>query len=386
MARPSARAAVGSNRYHDQVINDTVNFAFAIPPAQIPWFTAAGVLAVFLAAWALRRLDRVRAKRLAQFVEQRLGDRLLLNYNARLRRPLSWFTLIGFVFLLIALAQPHWGQAWQEVHQRSHDVLVLLDVSESMRVENPLPNRLERAKQKIEALLDRSAGDRFGLIAFSGAPELMCPLTLDHGYFKSVLNAVDTDSISYEGTDIAAALELAGTIFEKQDQEMGEATKDTRAVLLVSDGEAVEGDAAAASAALAEYARVFVIGVGDPRGAPVKYSAEYQGRRLAMATGEAHVSKLDEAGLQIVAVRGEGGYTRSTPGNDDIELVHGLMQTLAEREVSSDIRLQLVNRYQWPLAISIICFALEGLWLVLMPALQRLSLPRRRKEEAPQYA
>lgn len=361
-----------------------MNFTFAIPAQHLPWWIAAGIAAVILVAWLLRRLDRVRARRLANFVDLRLGERLLLDYDARLRRPLPWFTLIGFVFLLIALAQPHWGEAWQEVHQRSHDVLVLLDVSESMRAENPLPNRLERAKQKIASLLDRSPGDRFGFIAFSGAPELMCPLTLDHGYFKTVLNAVDTDSISYEGTDIAAALELAAGVFKKQDEELGKASKDTRAVLLLSDGEAVEGDAAATAAALADYARVFVVGIGDPRGAPVKYGTALRGQRFALADGEPHVSKLDEQGLQTVAMRGDGGYTRSTPGNDDIELVHSLMQSLAEREVSSDIRLQLVNRYQWPLAVAIACFALEGLWLVLIPVAQRIST--RRRAEAPQYA
>ena len=363
-----------------------MDFTFAIPTQQLPWWIAAGVAAVVLVAWLLRRLDRVRARRLASFVDLRLGERLLLNYDARLRRPLSWFTLAGFVFLLIALAQPHWGEAWREVHQRSHDVLVLLDVSESMRAENPLPNRLERAKQKISSLLDRAPGDRFGLIAFSGAPILMCPLTLDHGYFKSVLSAVDTDSISEEGTDIAAAIELAKGVFEKQDAELGKTSRDTRAILLLSDGEAVAGDAATAAADLADYGRVFVIGIGDPRGATVKYSAQFGGRRLALADSEPHVSKLDEQGLQTVAMRGNGGYTRSTPGNDDIELVHGLMQSLAEREVSSDIRLQLVNRYQWPLAVAILFFALEGLWLVIIPLAQRVASRRRRQAEVPRYA
>src|SRR5690606_24291450 len=127
LAPPSARAAVGSSPYHES--SPTVNFTFAIPAQQLPWWVAGALAAVIFVGWLLRRLDRLRAQRLAGFVDQRLGERLLLNYDARLRRPLSWFTLLGFIFLLFALAQPHWGEAWQEVHQRSHDVLVLLDVS-----------------------------------------------------------------------------------------------------------------------------------------------------------------------------------------------------------------------------------------------------------------
>jgi Ca-activated chloride channel family protein len=252
-----------------------------------------------------------------------------------------------------------------------------------MLAENPAPNRLERAKQKIAALTDMAFGDRFGLVAFSGAAELMCPLTLDHGYFRTVLAAVDTDSISYEGTDIAAALEVAQATFEDQEASDAGAGRDNRAVLLISDGEAVAGNAGAAVGDLAKLAHVFVIGVGDPRGTTVNYTNRFVRGDVG---SETHVSRLDEAALQDLALTGGGGYIRSTASNRDMEEIHGLISQLFARGVDDDIESRLVNRYQWPLAGAIACFAGEGLWLVLLPWLGRRRDRRTALAEEARYA
>lgn len=344
-----------------------MNFSFGFPMDQLPWWLMAGIAAMGLLVFVLRRQERNRNERLRRFVDSRLAPRLLPGHDARLRRPLFWLTVAGFGFLLIALAQPHWGESWQQVQRRSHDILICLDVSKSMLAENPLPNRLERAKQKIVSIVDRTPGDRFGLIAFSGAAELMCPLTLDTGYFRSVLSAVDTDSISFEGTDISSALELAIDVFRKQEEETGDYTKDSRAILLISDGEEGSGDAVALAAEAAKHARVFVIGVGDPRGTEITYTGPRGIRTTIMDGDKPHLSKLDEQTLSRIAIEGNGGYIRSTPGNADIDTIYDLIQQLSAKNVTSDIRLRLVNRYQWPLAIAIACFAAEGLWLVVLP-------------------
>ncbi len=352
---------------------------FGFPTNQLPYWLLAAALIVAACIVALRWLERRRQVRLARFVDLKLGERLLPGFDVNARRPMFWLTAIGLVCLAIAFLQPHWGQAWQEVHQRSHDVLIVLDTSESMLAENPLPNRLERSKQKILSLLERTPGDRFGLVVFSGAAELMCPLTVDLGYFRSVLNAVDTNSISLEGTDIAAALEVATDTFRDQEEETGDYSRDSRAILLVSDGEAVTGDALKSAENAANFARIFVIGVGDPRGAEVTYNTPVGRRTLRDDEGQPHLSKLDEEALSRIALAGGGGYTRSTPGNSDIDSIYGLVQQLAARDVSGELRLQLVNRYQWPLAIAIVCFAAEGVWLALLPWMRER---RARKLEA----
>ena len=248
----------------------------------------------------------------------------------------------------------------------SRDIMICLDTSESMLAKNPLPNRLERSKQKILALIDRAPGDRYGLVAFSGGAELQCPLTHDQGYFRAVLNAVDTDTISYEGTDIAAALHEATEVFKEDAEQTGDYNKDARAILLISDGEQVAGDAVEAAEEAARYARVYVIGVGDPNGAEIRIPDLV--RRTTRGGGEAtHLSKLDEDTLIKVAQFGQGGYIRTTPDNRDIEEIHGHIEKLAARSADSDIRFHLVNRYQWPLALAILCFAAEGLWVAVLP-------------------
>ncbi len=357
------------------------SFGFIFPLSQLHWWVGGSILVVTLVAVGLIKLEKRRQARVAQFVAAELAPRLLPGYDVNLRRPLFWLAMAGCVFMAATFAQPHWGQSWQKINQQSHDVLVCLDTSESMRAANPLPTRMDRAKQKIMSVLDRASGDRFGLVAFSGAAALQCPLTHDHGYFKAVLNAIDTDTISMEGTDIAAALREAVKVYKEQAVESGTSDRNSRAILLISDGEQLSGDAIAEAEAAAEFARVYVIGVGDPSGAEITLP-EWMERYVSSSTArQPHLSKLDEETLSKIAISGKGGYIRSTPDNSDINQIYDHFQNLTTYSASSDVRLRLVNRYQWFLALAIACFAGEGLWITLMPwvrawRVRRLARPR----------
>ncbi|PCJ63815.1 MAG: hypothetical protein COA73_04810 [Candidatus Hydrogenedentota bacterium] len=353
-----------------------MNFGFIFPYENLALWGGAALAVLILIGYVFIRLERQRAGRLGSFIELRLVSRLFAGVDRALRKPLLWLTLAGFTFMAITFAQPHWGKSLEPENILSHDILVVLDVSESMLAENPLPNRLERAKQKIEEILSRSKGDRVGLIAFSGAAELMCPFTRDLGYFMTVLNAVDTDSISFEGTDIASALELAIATFQDQDDETLEDLSGSRAILLISDGEEGLADNSTkdliATARLAgEYARVFVIGVGDPRGAEVMYSNRLGLRGQFANQGQPHISKLDEATLSKIALEGRGGYIRSSANNSDVDEMHGLIQQLFTQDATGDVSDRLVNRYQWPLALAFVCFLMEGVWLAMLPLFRK---------------
>ena len=354
-----------------------MDIAFVFPMNQLYAWVAAGVVSLAVIAMALRYFERFRTRRLDGFIDANLAPRLLSGVDVRLRRPLFWLTLFGFGFLAMALAQPHAGQSWDQVTRRSHDIIVCLDTSESMLAKNPLPNRLERAKQKIGAIVDRAFGDRFGLVAFSGAAELMCPLTLDHGYYRTVLAAVTTDSIGLEGTDIAAALEVAMATFKDQDAEGDETSKGTRAIILISDGEQVSGDVLDIARQASEYARIHVIGVGDPRGAAITYRNRFSRGVQLSEEDQNHVSRLDEATPRRIAEEGHGGYTRARADNSDVDEIFELIQELFAKDVEGDIRRQLVNRYQWPLAAGIACFATEGVWLSFLPWVRWWRLRRQ---------
>lgn len=328
---------------------------------------AAGV--VVCSAVGLHLFERGRRTRMAQFAEASLMPRLLAGYSGGIRRPLVWLMVCGFGALAVAAAQPHWGQSWKEIKKQSRDILVVLDTSESMNAENPLPTRLARANYKVASLMERMPGDRFGLLAFSGAAALQCPPTNDHGYFKAVLDAVSTNTISMEGTDLAAALIEAGNAFKNQSNGNPAYLKDNRVILLISDGEQGETDQEAVFAAaedVAEFARIYVMGVGDPRGTEVAIPESLTRYGIGRA-GETHLSKLDEDSLIQVARIGDGRYVRSSADEWDIDRIVEFMEKVDSRTVGSDVRLRLVNRYQWPLAIAIVLFVAEGLWWVVMP-------------------
>ncbi len=348
-----------------------MNIGFSFPNGQLHWWLILGIALMAIVVYALRRLDTRREGRIHRFVELHLAPRLLEGSELSSRKPLFWCTTLGIGFLLLALAQPHWGESFEEIQRQSHDVLICLDISESMNATVPLPSRLERAKQKVQALIARNPNDRYGLVAFSGAPQLMCPLTLDHGYFMSVLNAVSTRSISYEGTNIAAALEECVKTFKEQDDVSGVDESDFRAVLLISDGEQIEDDAVALASSVKDYAHFFVIGVGDPKGTLVELALPARRRNAKPQPAlEPHLSKLDEPTLTRIATRGGGGYIRLTPDNRDIIEIDSLIREIASRDTFGGVQINLVNRYQWPLSLAILFFFLEGAWLVCLPILR----------------
>lgn len=357
-----------------------MNLEFIFPLRQLHWWLGLAIIAITLIVLGLRALEKRRQARLDRFVEAGLAPRLLLGYDPIMRRPLFWLTMAGFALLALTFAQPHWGQSWQEVRQQSHDIIVCLDTSESMNAANPLPTRIERAKQKILSILDRTPGDRFALVAFAGAPALECPLTHDLGYFKAVLNAIDTDTISKEGTDIASALREAAKVFREETEKSGIVDNNSRAIVLISDGEQVSGDAIKEAEKASELARVYVIGVGDPNGTEVSLSPQMQ--RYIQRNAGPHLSKLDEETLMKIASSGKGGYIRSTPDNGDIDEIYGFIEKLTTYAASSDVRFRLVNRYQWPLGLAILCFAGEGVWIAVMPLVRIRRSRKARMEKA----
>ena len=353
-----------------------MELTFAFPMKYIVLWLAVTAVSIGAIVVTLRVLERRHLRRISTFVDAKLAPRLLGAYHPRIRRPLLWLTAIGFAAMALTFAQPHWGSAWLDVRKQSRDIMVVLDTSESMNATNPLPTRLESAKQKISALLEMAPGDRFGIIAYSGNAALQCPLTLDHAYVRAVLNAMNTNVVSQEGTNIAGALHEAIRVFEQEDRENGTNGKSARAILLTSDGEQVAGDALAAAEEASEYARIFVIGIGNPDGAQVQMP-EYLLRFDHGGVGErVHLSKLDEETLMQLASRGNGAYARSRSDRRDIEDLFKRFDSLATRDIAGDIRLKTINRFQWPLAVAIACFAGEGLWLAAMPWWRRIRVRR----------
>ncbi len=346
------------------------DFQFIFPMSQLPWWLLLAGVCIAALVVALRWLERRRMQRVESFASSLLATRLLACYDVKVRRPLFWLPVAGCMLLALALAQPHWGRSWREVTRSSRDILVLLDTSESMNATRPLPNRLHRARQKIEAIMTHCSGDRFGLVAFSGDAEVQCPLTLDHGYFRTILKVVNTDILSREGTDIARALEEAASVFKENEERRDEIERASHIVLLLSDGETVDEGALEQARRLSASAGVYVMGIGDAQGALTPFPAWMRMHMSSLPQQMEHFSHLDEEGLSALALAGGGMYVRSRADNSDVERLCEALDGVQGQVVSESLRLRLVNRYRWPLFFALLCFWAEGAWRVLMPWLR----------------
>ena len=225
-----------------------MNFA-ALECLYLLWILPAMLL---LAVYSFRKKDQL----LRLFADTELWDRLMPDVHRR-RQTFKFLLLLAAVALLLtSLLRPRWGFHWEEIKRKGVDIIVAVDVSESMLAEDIQPNRLERAKREITDLVGMLQGDRVGLVAFAGAAFLECPLTLDYGAFRIFLDYLDTELIPVPGTAVGEAIQTAIRSFSTE-------RRASKAIILITDGEDHPGEAEkAAEAAKEKGIRIFTIGVG----------------------------------------------------------------------------------------------------------------------------
>ncbi len=309
---------------------------------------------------------RKKGQLLKVFADQQLWDRLIPEGHQR-RQIFKFITLlIGFSLILFAFLRPRWGFHWEEIQRKGVDILVAVDVSQSMLAEDVKPNRLERAKREITDLVNMLEGDRIGLIAFAGASFLECPLTLDHGAFKMFLDYLDTDLIPVPGSDVGQAVTTAVNSFAP-------GRRASKAMILISDGEDHPREAKEqAEEAAKQGIRIFTVGIGSEEGAPIPVQGGSGGFKKDRQ-GQVILSKLGEASLQQIALATGGNYVRSVSGDMDLKRIYTeIREKLEAGELGTTRRQRWEERFQWFLFGGILLIALEA----LIP--ERKSLPGRR--------
>jgi len=291
----------------------------------------------------------------AQFVDASLFPRLVSPRAVEQRRKKTRLLIWGLVFLLIALAQPRWGFQWEDLKQRGVDIIIALDVSNSMRATDIKPSRLERAKYKVTDLLRMLKGDRVGLVAFAGTSFLHCPLTLDYQAAEMFLGALDTDLISLQGTALGHAIETSIKAFSTTE-------KKSKAIILITDGEDHEGAVLKAlQSAQKEGVKIFVIGIGHGEGVPVP---DPSGGFKRNRSGEIVLSKINEPLLEKIAVESGGVYVRSVHGDMDLRTIYleQIQQSMEKKELKSSRRKHWTERFQWLIFMGLLCLTGER-WL-----------------------
>jgi Ca-activated chloride channel family protein len=299
--------------------------------------------------YAFRKKDAL----IAEFCRIELLQALMPSVSRRRQLFKAALLIVAIFFCLIALMQPRWGFQWEEIKRYGVDIVIALDLSESMRAEDVKPNRLERAKREVFDLLQMVDGDRIGLVAFGGTSFLHCPLTLDYGAVQIFLDNLDTDLIPVPGTAMAEALRTSTAAFSRTERK-------SKAIILITDGEDHAGDVLkAAEEAKKEGIRIFAIGIGGEGGSPIP---EKDGKGGFLKDGEGNVvhSKLDEVTLQKIALSTGGAYVRSVTGDLDLEKIYKEeIHKMEGKELKSTRRKRWEERFQWFIFMALLALVAE---------------------------
>ena len=324
---------------------------------------AAILVGAALLAFAYAARRRLAALRL--FLGERAGrESEGLAPVVRRRRVRAGLVAGALACLGVALAGPRAGTSVREARQESLDLLVALDVSDSMRAEDVAPSRLERAKLEIERVVAERRGDRVGLVVFAGEAFLQCPLTTDRGALRLFLDAADPEMVGVQGTDFASALRVADRAFDAAAEG---AQARPRALLVVSDGEDHEGGLGGAADALRDDGvTILALGVGTEAGAPVPEvrRGRRAGNRRDRSGGEV-VSRYEPGALRDLA--GRADVVRVGQGGAAAAEVNGALDGLDRAVLTQDEVAASAERFQWPLAVGLLLLLAERL-LALRPA------------------
>ncbi len=240
-----------------------------------------------------------RKKQLAKFGDPVLLKRLMPDVSVARREVKFWLMLTAIALLIVMLARPQMGTKINQEQRQGIEVIIALDISNSMKAEDVTPSRLDKSKMLVENLVDNFTNDKVGLTVFAGDAFVQLPITSDYVSAKMFLQNIDPSLIAAQGTNLAEAIELSSKSFTKQD-------KVGRAIIVITDGEDHEGGATeAAKEAKKNGMRVFVLGVGSPKGSPIP---DGNGGYMKDNTGQEVMSALNEDMCKQIASAGGGAY------------------------------------------------------------------------------
>lgn len=305
-----------------------------------------------------------KRRQLVEFGDPELMAQLMPD--ASKTRPIWKLSLlmVALVFLIIAAARPQFGQKEKTIKRQGIEVMVALDISNSMLAKDVAPNRLDRAKQMLNKIIDNMVDDKVGLVVFAGEAFTQLPITCDYVSAKMFLNTTSPTLIQTQGTAIGAALRTAVASFGTAESEAG------RAIVLITDGENHEDDAVAmAKQAYERGIQVFVIGIGKPEGSPIPKAGtnEYMKDR----SGQVVVSKLNEEMCQQIAAAGHGVYVRCDNTNTAMRALQKELDELATAELESTVYADYNEQYQSFVLVALLLLVIE--FFIMMRKNHRLA-------------
>jgi len=285
----------------------------------------------------------LRRRRLERFGQIETLRALMPDASPRRERYKVALYLAAVALVILALARPQMGAKLREVTREGVEMMLVVDVSNSMLAEDIKPSRLERTKYAIGRLLENLGQDRVGLVAFAGSAIVQLPVTGDYVTARNFVNQLSPDMLSSQGTNIGAALTMAAGAFSSQ-------SAGARVIIMITDGENHDDDALATAENIAKQGiKIYAIGIGTPEGSPIPIGGDI----LRDRDGKVVISKLDERLLQKIALGSGGAYIRATSTSLGLDEVVGKIKQTEKKRFATTMFEEYNEKFQYPLALAL---------------------------------
>ena len=308
---------------------------------------AALPLLVVLFIWVIRWKKKLQKK---------MGDPQLVAELVKDYSPLKFavkFILVFIAFALIVVASANLQRpgVTDNINRKGVDVMVALDVSNSMLAEDIKPSRLEKAKQFVTKLMDKMDNDRIGLVLFAGRAYMQMPLTTDHGAAKMYIQNASPDAVPTQGTVIGEALKISNSGFNSKERKY-------KSIVLISDGEDHDPEALKMAQSLAQSGvMINTVGIGSPEGSPIIDYKTNETRKDAQ--GNTIITKLNEAELQQLSQNTNGIYIRLDDTDDAAAKITAQLDTIEQKATGDKSFTDYKSYFQWFLAAALLFLLIE---------------------------
>lgn len=299
---------------------------------------------------------RMKHKSLRRFGNLSVISRLMPEVSKS--RPVVKFILVclALTAIIFAIAGPRSGSKLKEVKRKGVEIMIALDVSNSMLAQDIKPSRLEKAKMAISKMVDKLRNDKIGLIVFAGDAYMQVPITTDYSATKMFLETINTDVVPKQGTAIGSAIDLAMNSFDPQSEK-------NKALIIITDGENHEGNAVEFAKEAFRKKGIFVhtIGIGSPEGKPIPIQGRAEFKRNEQ--GQIIMSKLDETTLKQIAAAGRGSYIRAGNITAALDALFDEINQMEKQEFETEIYAEYEPQFEIPVAIALILLFIDLLIL-----------------------
>ena len=292
-----------------------------------------------------------KKRQVKRFGDPELTRQLFLGVSRWRPEVKFWITMLALASFIVALARPQFGTRLDTRERTGIEAIIALDVSNSMLAEDVKPNRLEKAKMMVSNMVDGMRDDKIGLIVFAGQAFVQLPITSDYVSAKMFLETISPSMMSVQGTDIAEAINLSMRSFTQQEDV-------SRAIFVITDGEDNEARGVeAAKQAASQGVRVYVLGIGNPGGAPIPIPGT--GQYIIDDEGNTVISRLSEEMCREIATAGNGSYIYVDNSSSAQKKLSEQVDRLAKAKMESQIYSEYDEQFQGFVLIGILLLLLD---------------------------